>query len=225
MDCSTAKRKKNGVFRVLGTVLISAGIVCVLILAGIEAFIRPTVMTLLDYKCRMAAERIISGAVFERFSGEDDLSSLVSFTLDKDGRIAALSVDRSKVNSLKALLGDAVNDGIERLGEETVGISIGTLTGLSFLYGTGYELLEPKGRAETVLKSSFTDAGINQTIHSIILEVNAEISPMMTGFSETVDLSYDIMLSETVIVGTVPETYSHIVLDSENLSELANIDI
>ena len=85
--------------------------------------------------------------------------------------------------------------------------------------------IEPKGKADTRLVSSFTSAGINQTMHSMILEVDAVISPMMPGFSETVDVQYDILLTQTVIVGSVPDSYSYIVLDDNNKSELANIDI
>ena len=121
-----------------------------------------------------------------------------------------------------------VNEGIEALGDETVRISLGTLTGISFLYGTGDELvfrMEPKGKAETRLMSSFRSSGINQTIHSIILEVDAEISPMMTGYSEDVAITYDILIAQTVIVGSVPDSYSNIILDEGNVSELANIDI
>jgi sporulation protein YunB len=198
------------------------------VLALIEAFIRPTLLTLLDYKCRIAAERIISDAVFDSFGGESDCGGIVTFTFDNDGRVAALSTDRAKINTLKALLNSAVNEGLDRLSEENVTISAGTLTGISLFYGTGSELvfhIEPKGKADTRLVSSFSSAGINQTMHSIILEVDAAISTMMPGFDETIDVSYDILLAQTIIVGSVPDSYSYIVLDDENKTELANIDI
>ena len=227
MVCKT-KNKKAAFFRAAGTVLICAGLLCAGTLALIEAFIRPTLMTLLDYKCRMAAERIISDAVFERFGDPEQSSGIVTFTFDNDGHIAALNTDRAKINSLKALVNDAVNEGLDRLSEENVGISVGTLTGISLLYGTGAELvfhIEPKGKAETKLVSSLKSAGINQTMHSMILQVSAVISPMMPGFSETVDVQYDILLAQTVIVGSVPDSDSYIVRDDENKTELANIDI
>lgn len=222
---NTGKRR---FLRKLGTLLVVLGIICALLLAATDIFIRPTLMTLLDYKCRTAAERIISNAVFDKLGSDSAAGDIVSFTLDGSGRIAAMNTDRVKINSLKALLNDAVNEGIDALGDETVRISLGTLTGISFLYGTGTELvfrMEPKGRAETKLKSSFASAGINQTIHSIILEVDAEISPMMAGFSENVAITCDILVAQTVIVGSVPDSYSNIILDEGNISELANIEV
>lgn len=221
-------RRKVRNLRKLGTALIIMGAVCITTLILLDSFVRPTLELLLDYKCRTSAERIISDAVYERFSDEDDIGELISFIFDNEGRIAALNTNRSKINSLKAVLDDAVNEGLSHVREDTVGISVGTLTGLSFLYGVGPELIfqiEPHGKAETKLLSTFDDAGINQTIHSIILEVDAQLSPVMPGFSNTVDVSYDILISQTVIVGKVPDSYSHIVLDEEGLTELANIDI
>ncbi len=220
--------RKGGALRKLGAFLIVSGALCIVLLVMLDTFVRPTLETLLDYKCRTSAERIISDAVYERFSGDEDMGELISFVFDNEGRIAALNTDRSKINSLKALLTDAVNDGLSHIREDTVSISVGTLTGLSFLYGVGPELtfmIEPRGNAETKLVSSFADAGINQTIHSMILEVNAQLSPMMPGFSNTFDVSYNILISQTVIVGKVPDSYSHIVLDEEGLAELANIEI
>ena len=220
---------RKGVFlRKAGTFLIILGALCIVLLIVLDAFMRPTLELLLDYKCRTSAERIISDAVYERFSGDEDTGDLISFIFDNDGRVAALNTNRSKINSLKALLNDAVNEGLSHVREDTVSISVGTLTGLSFLYGVGPELIfqiEPHGKAETKLVSTFEDAGINQTIHSIILEVEATLSPMMPGFRNNVDVSYDILISQTVIVGKVPDSYSHIVLDEESLGEIANIDI
>jgi sporulation protein YunB len=226
MTC--AGKGKRRAARIAGTVLIAAGVLTALILTGIELFIRPTLKRLLDYKCRTAAERIISDAVFERLNGREDLCSLVKLEYDTDGSVAALTTDQRRINSLRSLLSDAVNDGIDSLGGECVSISAGTLTGISLLYGAGASLdfrIEPKGSAETRLISGFRSAGINQTVHSITLEIKAELSPMMPGFSGTVDISYGLLLAESVIVGRVPENYSYIVLDSENMSELANIDI
>ena len=222
------KKKKRSIGRTFGAVLIILGAVCIVLLIAFDALIRPTLEMLLDYKCRTIAERIISDCVFRRLTGDDSIGSAVTFTFDNDGRIAALSADQAKINSLKALINEGVNDGLDDIRGQTVGIAVGTLTGIPFLYGTGSQLtfiIEPKGKADTKLVSSFKSSGINQTIHSIILEVDTELSPMIPGFSGTVELSYDILLSQTVIVGSVPEQYSYIVLDQENLSELADIDI
>lgn len=224
----TCGKVKGRVLRKLGTALLCGGLVCVIALACIEAFVRPTLVRMLDYKCRMSAERVISDAVFERFSDSEAADDIVHLTFGNDGSVTALNIDRAKVNTLNALLTDAVNDGIDRLSAETVGISLGSLTGIGLLYGSGAELcfrLEPHGAAQTQLVSSFQSSGINQTMHSMILRVSAELSPVMPGFYQTVDVSCDILLAQTVIVGKVPDSYSQIVLDEQHLSDIADIHI
>ena len=220
--------KKRKFLWKLGTLLICLGIAAAVLLACMETFIRPVLIRLLDYKCSVCAERLISTAVFDKLSDSEEYKDIITFRYDNDGRIAALDTDRVKINSLKALLTEAVNDGIAQLGKQTVSISLGTLTGISLFYDRGGDLdfrIEPRGKAETQLVSSFESTGINQTVHSIILEVTAQLSPMTPGFCEKVTVDYDILLAQTVIVGQVPESYSFIVLDQEHLSDIADIDI
>lgn len=215
--------------KILGKILIALGF---LIIASVIAFdycVKPSLMKLLDYKCRNEAERIISEAVFSRLSGEQEsCSDLISFTFDENGRITSLQTNQSRINSLKAMLNESVNSGISEMKEEKVGISIGTLTGLSFLYGRGFDFefnVEPRGKAETRLLSSFQSSGINQTLHSITLQVNATLSPMLSGFDENIEIETDYIIAQTVIVGEVPNQFSNIILGEEYYSELANISL
>ena len=58
--------------------------------------------------------------------------------------------------------------------------------------------------------SAFTDAGINQTRHQIILEVTAEMR-ILTGLGGVdTEVTNQLVVSDTVIVGHVPEQYTYI---------------
>ena len=224
-----AEKKKNPILRKAGFILVLSGLAVIAALIFFEAVIHPTLKKLLDYKCQVTAERIISEAIFGELSDElARYGDIVSFSFDNNGKITALKTDQVRINSLKSLLNETVNDGISCIKNETVGISLGTISGVSFLYGIGPELcfnIEPKGKAQTVLKSTFKSSGINQTIHSIMLNVEAELSPMLPGFYEDVRVSYDVLIAQTVLIGEVPESYSNIILDEEYYSELADFDI
>ena len=60
---------------------------------------------------------------------------------------------------------------------------------------------------ETDLRPEFVEAGINQTLHRIYLEVrcNVNILTPYNTFSETV--TNQILLTEGVIIGNIPDTY------------------
>ena len=222
-------KRQNRVLRCVGRAMIFLGAVCFILLICFEAAVRPSLEKLLSYKCRITAEKLICNAVFGNLSGElESCGDLVSFTFNENGDIAALKTNQSKINSLKALINETVNSSISEIENERVSISLGTLTGISYLYGMGSELqfrLEPRGKAETRLISNFKSAGINQTIHSITLEVAVELSPMLPGFNEEIEVVSDFIIAQTVLVGRVPESYSNIILDEEYYSELADFDL
>ena len=56
------------------------------------------------------------------------------------------------------------------------------------------------------LKSSFTQAGINQTLHSLELEVEVEILLLTPAGFLNLNVDTRVPVAQTVIVGTVPNT-------------------
>lgn len=79
------------------------------------------------------------------------------------------------------------------------------------------------GTVETELKSEFKEAGINQTLHRIYLEVKCHIS-ILTPYDvieETV--INQVLLAEGIIIGNIPETYYNLEgLNSDQMMEVIN---
>lgn len=213
----------------MGRIFVITGILAFVALTAFDLYIKPTLVRLISYQCQLAAERIISNAVFGHVGDElNSYKDIVSFTFDNNGRISALNTDQNKINSLKSLINESINNEIDSISDETVGISIGSLSGISYFYGMGKELqfhVEPKGKADTKLVSKFKSAGINQTIHSIVLEVSVALTPVIAGFGEEVKVDTNLIISQTVLIGEVPDSYSNIILDEEYYSELADFDL
>lgn len=213
----------------MGRIFVITGILAFVALTAFDLYIKPTLVRLISYQCQLAAERIISNAVFGHVGDElNSYKDIISFTFDNNGRISALNTDQNKINSLKSLINESINNEIDSISDETVGISIGSLSGISYFYGMGKELqfhVEPKGKADTKLVSKFKSAGINQTIHSIVLEVSVALTPVIAGFGEEVKVDTNLIISQTVLIGEVPDSYSNIILDEEYYSELADFDL
>ena len=55
--------------------------------------------------------------------------------------------------------------------------------------------------------SSFTEAGINQTIQQLSMHVQVDIAVLVLGEIITQTISSQVVIAETVIVGQVPETF------------------
>ena len=77
------------------------------------------------------------------------------------------------------------------------------------------------GDIETDLKSEFKEAGINQTLHRIYLEVKCNVSILTPINSITEVITNQILLSEGVIVGNIPDTYYNLKgLTSDNVVDI-----
>lgn len=76
------------------------------------------------------------------------------------------------------------------------------------------------GNVETELISNFSQAGINQTLHRIYLNVSCNVC-ILTPF-DTIEenITSQVLLTEAVIVGDVPSTYYNLNgLKSDDLAE------
>ena len=91
-------------------------------------------------------------------------------------------------------------------------IPIGTLTGSALLAGRGPRIrvrMESVGSSTARFNNQFESAGINQTKHQIILEVDVSVAILLPGFTTATKVSTAVTVAETVIVGAVPDTYTY----------------
>jgi hypothetical protein len=68
----------------------------------------------------------------------------------------------------------------------------------------------PLGSVQTRLYQQFTEAGINQTLHRIMLEVDFQVATVFPGYVVATDTTSSYPVAETVIVGKVPDAYLQI---------------
>ncbi len=209
--------------------MISVGLFIAAFAVAFDCWFRPVIERLVEYRCKLIADKAVSKAICDHLeTTENDYSDIVSFIYEEDGNIGALRTNPAKINTMKAGIMELANKELSTLGIEEFGIKLGTLTGLSYLYGTGAELtfaVKPRGVARSQLLSSFESSGINQTMHSVILVVDTEVSPLIPGLSESFMVKNEYIISQTIIVGDVPDTFSNIVLDEEHYNELADFDL
>ena len=87
-------------------------------------------------------------------------------------------------------------------------IPIGTLIGGNLFHGLGPALslkVTLAGNVQADFKSTFESAGVNQTRHRIYLSVGTSVYSFLPGINSTTDISTDVLVAETVIVGEVPQ--------------------
>ena len=87
---------------------------------------------------------------------------------------------------------------------------MGTLTGIAIFNGRGPKIklsASPVGIIGSSFDSTFTNVGINNTLHKIYLNVNARVDMTLPIKKQTINIEQQVLLCESVIVGKVPNVY------------------
>ena len=163
----------------------------------------------------------VSDAIYDVIAEQNlQYEDLVEISYDSNGDISLISIDTIVVNNLARRFYQVAQVYLDRMGDNGLDIAIGTFTGLPFLVGVGPTInikLVQIGAMTSCFKSKFTSAGINQTNHSLYIELHASVSLVLPTYSSTVDSVTEFLVTESVIVGDVPEVY----LGSDNTITLA----
>lgn len=198
---------------------LSVGLVFLLILVllfGSTAYfvkiIRPVMMELAKTRATVLAELAIHRAVGNLFA-ETDYREIVNVTKLDDGTVSSVESNMSRVNELKAEAAISISEEIAAINETELSIPMGTLTGNDILAGIGPKLpvtLMPYGSVIVDFKTDFTETGINQTLLSVNLTVKANLGIIMPSVNMTKEITTEIPVTQTVIVGKIPDNYVNI---------------
>ena len=143
-------------------------------------------------------------------SGEIRYDRIVFFEKDLDGRITALKTNMSEVNRLKTDILNIINDEILALDHSDIGIPLGSLFFPEILSGRGpaipINILSIRN-SDANFVSHFSQAGINQTLHRLNMEVSIDVTVLVLGQTSSFTMSSEVVVAETVIVGDVPQTF------------------
>ncbi len=135
---------------------------------------------------------------------------IVYFEKDLEGRITALKTNMGEVNRLKTDILNIINDEILALDTSDIGIPLGSLFLPEFLSGKGpaipVHILSIRN-SDANFVSDFTQAGINQTLHHLIMEVSVDVAVLVLGQTSSFTITSEVVVAETVIVGEVPNTF------------------
>ena len=143
-------------------------------------------------------------------SGDIRYDRIVFFEKDLDGRITALKTNMSEVNRLKTDILNIINDEILALDTSDIGIPLGSLFLPEFLSGKGPSIpvhILSIRNSDANFVSHFSQAGINQTLHRLNMEVSIDVAVLVLGQTSSFTMTSEVVVAETVIVGDVPQTY------------------
>lgn len=179
--------------------------------AGLRARLWPVVLSLARTQVTNTASDLINDAILEQImEGQIQYDRIVYFEKDLNGRITALKTNMAEVNRLKTETLNIINDEIMAEDTDHLGVALGSLILPEFFSGKGpcipVRILTIRN-SDAGFQSEFTEAGINQTLQKLRMDVLIDVTILVLGQTETFTVSSQMVVAETIIVGDVPATY------------------
>lgn len=170
-----------------------------------------TIRALAETEVKNSTSDLINDAIDEQIeTGNIQYDRIVYFEKDLNGRITALKTNMSEVNRLKTDILNIINDEILALDSSDLGIPMGSLILPEFLSGRGPDIpvnIISIRNSDAAFESYFTEAGINQTLQQLTMDVSVDVSILVLGRTESFTVTSQVVVAETIIVGQVPDTF------------------
>lgn len=189
--------------------------ILIILLAGwliLEAQIRPIAKVIVKNKAAILSSDVIDSAITEVICDSGiTYDDIIITTYNAQHEIQAINTNITKVNELKADLSTHIHKRLGEVENRKISIPVGNFSGTQLLEGKGFDIdftISLTGSAEVNLNSNFTSAGINQTRHTISMNINANITVLNSAWVDSININTDAIIAEMIIVGTVPELYA-----------------
>ena len=178
-------------------------------------------MDTVELKSKSLATRAMNSSIADVVMNSIVYDDLVNIVSDEFGNISMIQANSLEINNLSKDLAQTCESRIEEYGKVGVSIPLGTFTGVPLLVGVGPRIrvkMTPIGSVVCRFISNFETAGINQTVHKIYVNIKANVGVVLPLSSRSFEAEQQVLISESVIVGQVPEVY----LYSDTLDTLLN---
>ena len=133
----------------------------------------------------------------------------ISYEKDSAGNIKAISGNMANINLLSTKILDRVIKSTDN-GVLHVSVPAGNLIGINLLLGKGPDIpvdiiMLTSSRVD--FRNEISSTGINQTKYQLYLEITMDIDVLIPWGTESAETVTEVLISDTVIVGDVPNTY------------------
>jgi sporulation protein YunB len=185
----------------------------VLALLALRAKIDPLTAQLAQAQVSNLASHTINQAVAQALKQDDiQYGDLINLERDTSGNITALTTNMLGMNRLKTGLLSLLDGEEYDITGELLNIPLGNLSGIQLLSGRGPSIpvkVLTVSSTDAWFTGEFTEAGINQTLHRIMLTVTLDVLLLLPTGTVSQTVSTEVCVAETVLLGQVPDSYTY----------------
>lgn len=146
----------------------------------------------------------------ELFSQGVSYGDLTSVDKNDNGDIVMITTNSYLVNSVATEIATTTQNHLTELVSGGVGVPLGAFTGIRLIGGFGKKIkmkLVSATSVKTRIVSTFEEAGINQTRHTLRLDLHCEAHIVGKFKTKTVSDDISMLVYDNLIVGKVPNVF------------------
>ncbi len=188
---------------------------------GVERNLTRVVLSLAQAQARSMAVRVLNEAAAEMLStGQITYDSLMCVTADEAGQVRLIQANTPEMNRLATQVSLLAQEKLQSAGDQKVRVPLGSVMGLTILAGAGPKVevrVLPVGSVHGAFHTDFQTAGINQTRHLVSLDLTAQVQLVVPTGAQRVEVTTQVAMAESIIVGEVPDTFTDVGSDMDML--------
>ncbi|WP_347707569.1 sporulation protein YunB [Clostridium sporogenes] len=171
--------------------------------------VTPSMLDIAEGEIRIKITEIINKAIISEYSKNFNYDDIINIEKDVNGDITLLKADTLKMNKIACDVSLESQKELKKL--ENMGITFPAgyvlKNNLLAYYGPNIRVkIEPIGYIETKYLSNFNSAGINQTRHTISVQVKSKVKIIIPMKTKEIEVKNQVPICETIIVGNTPNT-------------------
>ena len=202
------KRKSHKYISFIAVIVLII-IICNTIIMFFDKRVMPSIIEIATIMTKTQTLEILNRKSVDILSQEFKYNEMIKIEKDNEGNIILVQADTIKLNYIAAKLSTECNKELSDMKNATVKVPLGWMGSKGAFYNLGPKItmeIEPLGNIITSYESKFEGAGMNQTRHKIYLNIIAKIRLKLPIKNQDIEVSTQIPVSDTIIVGKIPNT-------------------
>lgn len=195
-----------------------------LVIGTIVIYSVRSITPVIEVACRSKAKAValqITEETVKEFLSNVEYNSLINLAYNNEGKIVGIHANIIQMNKLSSGIAYKIQERLMNLEKVEVEIPLARLVGANVFAGYGPSIkvkIVPYGNIVADFKTNFVSEGINQTRHTIYIDIASSVTIVAPFSIDGVTANSTVTVAETVIVGDIPDTYYNI----EGLQEAAD---
>lgn len=174
-----------------------------------ERNFKSTIVAVAEAKAKLLAIEAITDAVESEIVQTVKYQDLMFIHKDSRSRPVLIQPNTIEISRLAARTTEHVKRRLQALEDEEILLPVGQVLGSNILANVGPRIrvtVMPIGTVSVNLINDLEEAGINQTLHKILLEITARVRIVVPLVVTETEVTQRVLLTQAVIVGEVPNT-------------------